>query len=87
MEFQSFFTNQLANWIPPALHTDVPLYKNFTQSNEMKAICKQLSFAHPVLFQSMLIFKSPKLGGEVTPHKVCDKTIFNLFITRPRLHS
>jgi len=57
------------NKVGHALHTDVTLFKDFTQSNDMKSVCKQLSFNHPVLFQSMLIFKSPKLGGEVTPHK------------------
>ena len=57
------------NKIGHALHTDVEEYKAVAMGEGVKSICKSLGILHPILPQSMFIFKSPGLGGEVTPHK------------------
>ena len=35
----------------------------------MKALAHDLDFKDPRVLQSMLIFKQPKIGGEVPPHQ------------------
>ena len=58
------------NKIGHALHTDVEEYKAVAQGQGIQNICRSLDMEHPILPQSMYIFKSPGgLGGEVTPHK------------------
>jgi len=57
------------NKIGHALHTDVPEFKEVAQGEPVKNVCRSLGIKKPVLPQSMYIFKSPKLGGTVTPHK------------------
>ena len=57
------------NKIGHALHTDVPEFKEVAQSEAVKNVCRSLEIKKPTLPQSMYIFKSPGLGGEVTPHK------------------
>eukprot|EP00116_Pleurobrachia_bachei_P009123 sb/3469385/ len=57
------------NKIGHALHTDVPEFEDLCFSSNILEICRDLGLEDPVLPQSMYIFKSPGLGGVVTPHK------------------
>ena len=57
------------NKIGHALHDLVPEFKQVTYSNKMKGLFKSLQLKKPAIIQSMYIFKQPKIGGEVVPHK------------------
>lgn len=57
------------NKIGHALHDLVPEFKQVTYSNKMKGIFKSLQLKKPAIIQSMYIFKQPKIGGKVVPHK------------------
>ena len=64
-----------------AFHVDVPVFKDVTQSKEIKDVCKQLGLKAPIIPQSMVIFKSEKIGGAVGPHKVRIESHLNPYIT------
>ncbi|XP_076014775.1 phytanoyl-CoA dioxygenase domain-containing protein 1 [Genypterus blacodes] len=57
------------NKVGHALHAHEPLYQNATQSPKIQGIAKKLGLIHPVIVQSMYIFKQPGIGGEVMPHQ------------------
>ncbi|XP_026152776.1 phytanoyl-CoA dioxygenase domain-containing protein 1 isoform X1 [Mastacembelus armatus] len=57
------------NKVGHALHAYEPLYKKVTHSPKVQGIAKKLGLVHPVILQSMYIFKQPRIGGEVTPHQ------------------
>ena len=57
------------NKIGHALHNLVPEFKKVTFSDKVKGIAKSLEFKKPAVVQSMYIFKQPKIGGTVTPHR------------------
>ena len=57
------------NKIGHALHDLVPEFQQVTYSNKMKGIFKSLQLKKPAIIQSMYIFKQPKIGGAVVPHK------------------
>lgn len=52
-----------------ALHELEPKFRALSLSKDMKALAKDLDFKDPRVLQSMLIFKQPKIGGEVPPHQ------------------
>ncbi|XP_077594208.1 phytanoyl-CoA dioxygenase domain-containing protein 1 [Stigmatopora nigra] len=61
--------HQSLNKVGHALHAYEPLYRNVTHSDKVQGLAKKLGLVHPVVLQSMYIFKQPGIGGEVTPHQ------------------
>ncbi|KAF7661289.1 hypothetical protein LDENG_00265910 [Lucifuga dentata] len=57
------------NKVGHALHAHEPLFRKVTNSPKIQSIAKKLDLIHPVIVQSMYIFKQPGIGGEVTPHQ------------------
>ncbi len=60
---------QALNKIGHALHVDVPAFRDYACSERVRALLAELGYVDPRLPQSMLIFKQPRIGGEVTPHQ------------------
>lgn len=53
-----------------ALHDKDEVFKDFSFQQKFATIAKQLlNYQEPTIAQSMYIFKSPKIGGKVTPHQ------------------
>ena len=57
------------NKIGHALHELEPCAKEITFSDKVKEVAKSLKLQKPCVVQSMVIFKPPKIGGEVKPHQ------------------
>ena len=57
------------NKIGHALHNLVPEFKEVTLGDKVKGIVKSLQMKKPAVIQSMYIFKQPKTGGVVLPHR------------------
>lgn len=57
------------NKIGHYIHILDSTYRNLTFNNEIKNIAKSLNFIYPIVLQSMLIFKHPKIGGKVDIHR------------------
>lgn len=57
------------NKIGHALHDLDPVFNRFSRKPELAAAAAALGFKHPLLMQSMYIFKQPNIGGEVTCHQ------------------
>ncbi|KAI8620181.1 hypothetical protein BC830DRAFT_1059588 [Chytriomyces sp. MP71] len=57
------------NKIGHALHELDPLYHEFSTRQRLKDVAKSLGYRAPKMLQSMIIFKNPKIGGEVPPHQ------------------
>lgn len=57
------------NKIGHFLHERDPQFKAFTYRPEVKALAKAIGMEEPVVLQSMVICKQPRIGGEVTPHR------------------
>jgi len=57
------------NKIGHALHDLVPEFKKVTFSDKIKNLAKSLELQKPAIVQSMYIFKQPRIGGVVVPHK------------------
>ncbi|HXG91321.1 MAG TPA: phytanoyl-CoA dioxygenase family protein [Blastocatellia bacterium] len=57
------------NKIGHALHDLDPVFNKFSRTRELAQVTSDLAFAHPLLLQSMYIFKQPAIGGEVTCHQ------------------
>eukprot|EP01017_Pseudomicrothorax_dubius_P027686 TRINITY_DN3226_c0_g1_i1.p1 TRINITY_DN3226_c0_g1~~TRINITY_DN3226_c0_g1_i1.p1 ORF type:complete len:188 (-),score=19.87 TRINITY_DN3226_c0_g1_i1:96-659(-) len=60
------------------MHDIDSVFEKFSYSPIFKEIIKAIGFQNPLLVQSMVIFKNPKIGGAVPPHK--DNTFL---ITKP----
>ena len=60
------------NKLGHAMHDVDPVFDRFSRSPGMEALVGELGFVDPLLLQSMVIFKPPRIGGEVTCH--CDHT-------------
>ncbi|WLQ16530.1 phytanoyl-CoA dioxygenase family protein [Hahella aquimaris] len=65
---------QSINKIGHALHDLDPVFKRFAQRPEFGDIARDLGLSQPSLYQTMVIFKQPRIGGEVTWHQ--DATFF-----------
>lgn len=52
-----------------ALHDLDPVFREFSRSDAMKQLYKDLGFSTPLPVQSMYIFKQPSIGGPVVPHQ------------------
>ncbi|MEP7340015.1 MAG: phytanoyl-CoA dioxygenase family protein [Acidobacteriota bacterium] len=57
------------NKIGHALHDLDPVFEGFSRQAELAAVAADLGYKHPLLLQSMYIFKQPNIGGEVTCHQ------------------
>jgi phytanoyl-CoA hydroxylase len=57
------------NKIGHALHDREPLFDRFSRDPRLAAIAADIGFVEPKLMQSMLIFKQPRIGGEVLWHQ------------------
>ncbi len=57
------------NKIGHALHDRDPLFDRFSRDPRLAELTRQLGLHDAQLWQSMLIFKQPRIGGEVTWHQ------------------
>ena len=57
------------NKIGHALHDREPLFSRFSRDPRLAALVADLGITEPRLVQSMLIFKQPRIGGEVVWHQ------------------
>ncbi len=57
------------NKIGHALHDLDPVFSEFSKTPAIRQLVADLGIQHPLLVQSMYIFKQPKIGGEVTCHQ------------------
>lgn len=57
------------NKIGHALHDDDPVFAPICRDARLARLAAELGFTDPRLLQSMLIFKQPHIGGEVTCHQ------------------
>lgn len=60
---------QAINKIGHALHDRDPVFDRFSRDPRLAALVADLGMAEPLLMQSMLIFKQPRIGGEVVWHQ------------------
>ena len=58
------------NKLGHAMHDLDPVFDRFSRTPDMADLATDLGFVEPLLLQSMVIFKPPWIGGEVTCH--CD---------------
>lgn len=56
------------NKIGHAMHDLDDVFRRFCRSEAFAGAAAQVGMADPRLLQSMVIFKNPRIGGEVTPH-------------------
>lgn len=57
------------NKLGHAMHDLDPAFDRFSRTPELAAVARDLGLTDPLLLQSMYIFKSPHIGGEVTCHQ------------------
>jgi phytanoyl-CoA hydroxylase len=57
------------NKIGHALHDRDAVFNRFSRHSRLAAIATELGIVDPLLMQSMLIFKQPRIGGEVVWHQ------------------
>lgn len=60
---------QAINKIGHALHDREPVFERFSRDARLAALVADLGLTEPRLMQSMLIFKQPRIGGEVVWHQ------------------
>lgn len=65
---------QSINKMGHALHDLEPEFRAFASRPDLAQIAVDLGLAEPHLYQTMVIFKQPRIGGEVTWHQ--DATFF-----------
>lgn len=56
------------NKIGHAMHDLDPGFSTSCRSGEFAMVAEAVGMTSPLLLQSMVIFKNPEIGGEVTPH-------------------
>ncbi len=66
------------NKIGHALHDLDPVFDRFSHGADLAALAADLGLAQPQVWQSMLIFKQPRIGGEVGWHQDA-----SFFVTEP----
>ncbi len=57
------------NKIGHALHDLDPVFDRFSRAARLETLAHELGFTDPLLLQSMIIVKPPRIGGEVTCHQ------------------
>ena len=60
---------QAINKIGHALHDRDPVFNRFSRDPGLAELAHELGLVQPLLMQSMLIFKQPRIGGEVLWHQ------------------
>ncbi len=60
---------QAINKIGHALHDRDPVFERFSHGPRLAELARELGLVRPLLMQSMLIFKQPRIGGEVLWHQ------------------
>jgi phytanoyl-CoA hydroxylase len=60
---------QAINKIGHALHDRDPVFERFSREPPLAELARELGLVQPLLMQSMLIFKQPRIGGEVVWHQ------------------
>jgi phytanoyl-CoA hydroxylase len=60
---------QSINKIGHALHDIDPVFQRFSHGTELAALGAQLGLLRPQVWQSQVIFKQPRIGGEVGWHQ------------------
>ena len=71
--------SQSINKIGHALHDRDPLFDRFSRGPELAALAAALGLQQPQVWQSQLIFKQPRIGGEVGWHQDA-----SFFVTTPQ---
>jgi len=66
------------NKIGHALHDLDPVFERFSHGPELDAAARAVGLTHPLVWQSMFIFKQPGIGGEVRWHQDA-----SFFVTTP----
>ena len=61
--------SQAINKIGHALHDRDPVFERFSRDPALAELAGDLGLAQALLMQSMLIFKQPRIGGEVNWHQ------------------
>lgn len=61
--------HEAINKIGHALHDRDPVFDRFSRDRRLAALVDDLGVAQPTLIQSMYLFKSPRIGGEVACHQ------------------
>ncbi|HWA49949.1 MAG TPA: phytanoyl-CoA dioxygenase family protein [Dongiaceae bacterium] len=56
------------NKLGHAMHDLDPVFDAFSRSGKLRRLAGEIGFRHPLLLQSMYIFKQPRIGGEVSWH-------------------
>jgi phytanoyl-CoA hydroxylase len=62
------------NKIGHAMHDLDPVFERFSRDPRLEGLAHDLGIAEPLVYQSMYIFKQPRIGGEVRWHQ--DATYF-----------
>ena len=57
------------NKIGHAMHDLDPVFEQFSRTQELAQISKEVGFKDPRILQSMFLFKQPHIGGEVACHQ------------------
>jgi len=60
---------QSINKIGHAMHDLDPVFRTFSSGDKLNALAADLGMANPQIWQSMYIFKQPRIGGEVGWHQ------------------
>jgi len=63
------------NKIGHALHEKDEIFREFSKQSKLEQLSHELGMKIPVISQSMVIFKNPKIGAEVNVHQ--DSTFMN----------
>ncbi len=66
------------NKIGHALHDLDPVFRRLARRPDLGELARTLGLVEPYIYQSMLIFKQPRIGGEVTWHQDA-----SFFLTEP----
>lgn len=66
------------NKIGHALHDLDPVFDRFSHGDDLDAVARAVGLARPLVWQSMYIFKQPRIGGEVRWHQDA-----SFFVTEP----
>ena len=61
-------TGPVVNKLGHALHDLLPAFDRFSRAPRVAALVAELGVRDPLLLQSMVIFKHPRVGGLVNPH-------------------
>lgn len=69
---------QSVNKIGHALHDHDPLFQQLALRPDLGDLARDLGLKEPHLYQTMVIFKQPRIGGEVTWHQDA-----SFFLTEP----